>query len=376
MVRRSAWESSPELPRHGYSDLYGNACQRLTLPAGASTVRFDAVVTVPDATEEVDPDAAETPVDRAARRHAGLHDAQPVRAVRRARRRGLAAVRVDAAGLPAGAGDLRPRQLPPHVRLRQQHPAHHRRGRVRGGRRGVPRLRPPGPVVLPGAEHPGPVRLRLPARIEVPALPEPMDFAAWIEVYLDGTWYTFDPRNNEARKGRVLIGRGRDALDVAMVTTYGGPVLEHMEVWAEEVPSRPPAEPPGDGRWASRCSTSHRRPRRPRSRYATCCTRAFRYEYDRPAHDLRPAAGRGAPGAARAVPPAGLRPGLGVAARRPLHRPARPGRQPGGRGPAGRGAGSRSSSPPPRWWSGPGRPGTRRCRWPRWPTPGTGGRPG
>jgi hypothetical protein len=34
----------------------------------------------------------------------------------------------------------------------------------------------------------------------------------------------------------VLIGRGRDALDVAMVTTYGGPVLEHMEVWALEVP--------------------------------------------------------------------------------------------------------------------------------------------
>jgi transglutaminase-like putative cysteine protease len=61
-----------------------------------------------------------------------------------------------------------------------------------------------------------------------------MDFAAWIEVYLDGTWYTFDPRNNSARKGRVLIGRGRDALDVAMVTTYGGPVLERMEVWAHE----------------------------------------------------------------------------------------------------------------------------------------------
>ena len=64
---------------------------------------------------------------------------------------------------------------------------------------------------------------------------EPMDFAAWIEVYLGGTWYTFDPRNNEARKGRVLIGRGRDALDVAMVTTFGGPVLERMEVWADEV---------------------------------------------------------------------------------------------------------------------------------------------
>jgi transglutaminase-like putative cysteine protease len=80
--------------------------------------------------------------------------------------------------------------------------------------------------------------------IEVPAMDEPMDFAAWIEVYLDGTWFTFDPRNNEARKGRVLIGRGRDALDVAMVTTFGGPVLESMEVWAHEPDGavEPPAE--------------------------------------------------------------------------------------------------------------------------------------
>ena len=85
--------------------------------------------------------------------------------------------------------------------------------------------------------------LNIPARyafgylpdLDVPPAPEPMDFAAWIEVWLGGRWYTFDPRNNAHRKGRVLIGRGRDALDVAMVTTFGGPVLERMEVWAEEV---------------------------------------------------------------------------------------------------------------------------------------------
>jgi transglutaminase-like putative cysteine protease len=70
--------------------------------------------------------------------------------------------------------------------------------------------------------------------MDVPPAPEPMDFAAWMEVYLDGAWWTFDPRNNAARKGRVLIGRGRDALDVAMVTTFGGPVLQDMAVWAEE----------------------------------------------------------------------------------------------------------------------------------------------
>jgi len=33
----------------------------------------------------------------------------------------------------------------------------------------------------------------------------------------------------------VVIGRGRDALDVAMVTTYGAPVLEAMTVWADRL---------------------------------------------------------------------------------------------------------------------------------------------
>jgi hypothetical protein len=31
-----------------------------------------------------------------------------------------------------------------------------------------------------------------------------------------------------------VIGRGRDALDVAMVTTYGAPFLQSMTVWADE----------------------------------------------------------------------------------------------------------------------------------------------
>ena len=62
VVRSATWATDPDLPRHGYTDLYGNPCQRLTLPAGPSTLRFDALVSVPDATEEVAPDAPETPV--------------------------------------------------------------------------------------------------------------------------------------------------------------------------------------------------------------------------------------------------------------------------------------------------------------------------
>jgi transglutaminase-like putative cysteine protease len=67
------------------------------------------------------------------------------------------------------------------------------------------------------------------------------DFAAWMEVYLGGQWYIFDPRNNVPRIGRQLIARGRDAADVAMVTTFGPSVLESFKVWTDEVPENVPA---------------------------------------------------------------------------------------------------------------------------------------
>jgi transglutaminase-like putative cysteine protease len=70
--------------------------------------------------------------------------------------------------------------------------------------------------------------------LDVPPDPAPMDFAAWMEVWLGDRWWTFDPRNNSRRKGRIVIGRGRDASDVAMATTFGGPLLESMVVQAEE----------------------------------------------------------------------------------------------------------------------------------------------
>lgn len=65
--------------------------------------------------------------------------------------------------------------------------------------------------------------------------PYPMDFSGWFEAYLDDKWYTFDPRNNTPRIGRVLIARGRDAADVAISTTFGPNNLERFKVWADEV---------------------------------------------------------------------------------------------------------------------------------------------
>jgi transglutaminase-like putative cysteine protease len=62
-----------------------------------------------------------------------------------------------------------------------------------------------------------------------------MDFAGWFEAYLDGTWYTFDPRNNEPRIGRVVIARGRDAVDVPITHTFGPNTLAGFTVWTDEV---------------------------------------------------------------------------------------------------------------------------------------------
>ena len=62
-----------------------------------------------------------------------------------------------------------------------------------------------------------------------------MDFAGWFEAFLGGQWYTFDARNNIPRIGRVLIARGRDAVDVAISTTFGPNMLRGFTVWTDEI---------------------------------------------------------------------------------------------------------------------------------------------
>jgi transglutaminase-like putative cysteine protease len=69
----------------------------------------------------------------------------------------------------------------------------------------------------------------------------PMDFAAWFEAYLGGRWFTFDPRNNVPRIGRILMARGRDATDVAIVTSFGPCTLLGFKVITDEVTSAAPA---------------------------------------------------------------------------------------------------------------------------------------
>jgi transglutaminase-like putative cysteine protease len=85
--------------------------------------------------------------------------------------------------------------------------------------------------------------LNIPARyatgylgdIGVPPVPDPMDFSAWFEVYLEDRWWTFDARHNKPRIGRVLMATGRDAADVAITTSFGAAWLRKFEVVTDEV---------------------------------------------------------------------------------------------------------------------------------------------
>ncbi|HEV2296338.1 MAG TPA: transglutaminase family protein [Tepidisphaeraceae bacterium] len=81
--------------------------------------------------------------------------------------------------------------------------------------------------------------------IEADPDPTPMDFSAFYEVYLDGRWWPMDARHGRARIGRVLMARGRDAADVALITSFGRHRLTKFHVLTDELtPAVPkPAEP-------------------------------------------------------------------------------------------------------------------------------------
>jgi transglutaminase-like putative cysteine protease len=85
--------------------------------------------------------------------------------------------------------------------------------------------------------------LNIPARyctgylgdIRVEPVPGPMDFSAWLEVWLGGAWWPADARHNHPRIGRTLMGVGRDAADVAIVTNFGPATLIEFTVWTDEI---------------------------------------------------------------------------------------------------------------------------------------------
>lgn len=235
-VVREEWKRSSALPMHAYHDLYGNMCQRLQLPVGEHILTYDALVEVSDAWDEVAPDTPQMSVEE-------LPD--EVLLYTLPSRFCLSDILSDTAWELFGGTNPGWERVQAicdwvHTNIRFQYGTSTRFTTavdIYEQKVGVCRdLTHLAVTFCRGMNIPTRYVFGYLPDIGVPPPDAPMDFCAWMEVYLGGRWWTFDPRNNQPRVGRVLIGRGRDALDVAMVTSYGSPILKQMTVWADEAP--------------------------------------------------------------------------------------------------------------------------------------------
>ncbi len=230
---RSQRSAQPEQQLRLYEDGFGNRCWRVTSAGNALTLRYDAMFAVPDAPDEVDFSApqvrmGEVPDDvllytlpsRYCQSDLLLDDAWSLFGNGAEGYGRVQAIcdwvhsnvtySYDGSGPSVSAVD------------------------TMASRQGVCRDFAHLPVALCRA-------LNIPARYVFGYLPDyaiepdgtPMDFHAWFEAYLGGRWYTFDARHNIERIGRVKIAHGRDAVDVAMVTSFGMANLASMTVWTD-----------------------------------------------------------------------------------------------------------------------------------------------
>jgi len=233
-VVEERWTGEPGLSSSTYVDLYGNRCRRLEFPEGTSTVTYDGVVEI-----DAEPEPTPGPDDPQHRiedlpDHL-LHWLLPSRYAE-------SDLLNEAAWELFGETDPGAERAFAVTRWIHESLEY-----------GVPSLPTTSTVEIferrggmcRDMAHLGVTFCRalgIPARyvcgympdIGIPGPYPTMDFHAWFEVWLGERWWTLDGRYNTPRIGRVAIGRGRDAADVAMITTYGNARLTEMTVWADE----------------------------------------------------------------------------------------------------------------------------------------------
>lgn len=237
--------TSPEVPTHIYHDLFGNRCMRLVAPAGGVTIWCDATIKDTGALDPTLPLAREIAVPE-------LPDDCLVYV--------LGSRYCETDKLSQVAWDLFGHIAPGWGRVQaicdfvngyltfNYMQARSTRTAAEAYEERVGVCRDFAHLALTFCRC-----LNIPARyvngylgdIGVPVR-DPMDFSAWIEVYLDGAWHTFDPRNNVPRIGRIVVARGRDAADIPLINSFGPHVLTSFQVWTYEVDGvsdEPPVSP-------------------------------------------------------------------------------------------------------------------------------------
>lgn len=231
---QGAVETFPPVPAHAYRDLFGNTCRRVVAPAGSFRLRCDCTIASGSDPDPVRPDLRETPI-------ADLPDEVVMYL--------LGSRYCETDRLSQFAWDTFGAVAPGHARVQAICDYVHNHIRF-----DYMKARATRTAFEAWQEQTGVCRdfahlaialcrcMNIPTRyingylgdIGVPVA-GPMDFAAWMECYLDGGWHTFDPRNNKPRIGRIVVAHGRDAADVPLIHSFGPHVLDRFEVWTDQV---------------------------------------------------------------------------------------------------------------------------------------------
>ncbi len=227
--------SDPPVPMRQYLDSFGNVCTRALMAPGLTTFSADFVVEDPGVLDPASPDAPQLPV-------ADLPDEAVVFLLgsRYCETDILVSTAWSLFGhVPPGWGRVEAIVKYVHERITF----------------GYPTARPTRTAHEAHQEQVGVCRdfahlavafcrcMNIPARyctgylgdIGVPLSDSPMDFSAWFQVYLGDRWHTFDARHGGPRVGRLMMGYGRDATDVAIATTFGSAELVRFEVFTDEL---------------------------------------------------------------------------------------------------------------------------------------------
>jgi transglutaminase-like putative cysteine protease len=229
--------AEPDVPIGFYRDSFGNVCGRLVAPAGGVTLRGDATVRDSGLPDAVDPDAQQLPIEQ-------LPDElllylMPSRYCETDKLTDIAWSLFG--NTPQGWARVQAicDFVHGHLTFGYEH-AHHMKSAHDAYEQRTGVCRDFAHLALTFCRCMG-----IPARyctgylgdIGVPRDPAPMDFSGWFQVYLSGQWYTFDPRHNVPRIGRILMATGRDAADVALTTSFGRMTLTRFVVVSEEAVS-------------------------------------------------------------------------------------------------------------------------------------------
>lgn len=232
---QSPTETVPQAPKRAFIDQHGNSCLRMVAPAGEFTITQDAIVSDTGEPDPVHPEAMEVPTERlpdeCLRYLTGSRYCETDRLSQLAWRL-FGNVEPGWARVQAVCDYVHDRLTFSYGYARATRTAleaHHERVGV---------CRDFAHLAITFCRC-----LNIPARyvngylgdIGVEPDPSPMDFSAWFEVYLGGRWYAFDARHNRPRTGRVVVARGRDAMDVPLLHTFGLHTLKAFRVWTDEV---------------------------------------------------------------------------------------------------------------------------------------------